>query len=103
MLTVRCKHTRDGFAPLLLTLRVRRAVAFACAVKAGQVHARFGDQGNQAGDEVQRLENHMRGSIRIANLTGDPWFSDSYRIVLWVTPEPLSIDDLDFLEWRLPH
>jgi hypothetical protein len=37
------------------------------------------------------------------NLTGDPWFSDGYRIVLWVTPEPLSIDDVDFLEWRLPH
>jgi hypothetical protein len=25
--------TRDGFAPLLLTLRVRRAVAFACAAR----------------------------------------------------------------------
>jgi hypothetical protein len=37
------------------------------------------------------------------NLTGDPWFSDGYRIVLWVTAEPLSIDDVDFLEWRMPH
>jgi hypothetical protein len=37
------------------------------------------------------------------NLTGDPWFSDGYRIVLWVSREPVSIDDIDFLEWRMPH
>ena len=37
------------------------------------------------------------------NLTGDPWFTDGYRIVLWVTSEPVSIDDVDFLEWRMPH
>jgi len=37
------------------------------------------------------------------NLTGDPWFSDGYRVVLWVSSEPVSIDDIDFLEWRLPH
>ena len=37
------------------------------------------------------------------NLTGDPWFTDGYRIVLWVTSEPVSIDDVDFLEWRMPY
>lgn len=37
------------------------------------------------------------------NLTGDPWFTDGYRIVLWVTSEPVSIDDVDFVEWRMPH
>jgi hypothetical protein len=37
------------------------------------------------------------------NLTGDPWFTDGYRIVLWVTSEPVSIDDIDFIEWRMPH
>jgi len=37
------------------------------------------------------------------NLTGDPWFSDGYRIVLWVSPQPISIDDVDFLYWRMPH
>ena len=37
------------------------------------------------------------------NLTGDPWFTDGYRIVLWVTSEPVSIDDVDFLDWRMPH
>ena len=36
------------------------------------------------------------------NLTGDPWFSDGYRIVLWVTSEPVPIDDIEFLEWRMP-
>jgi len=37
------------------------------------------------------------------NLTGDPWFSDGYRIVLWVTSEPVPIDDIKFLDWRMPH
>ncbi|MFC1694740.1 LssY C-terminal domain-containing protein [Pseudomonadota bacterium] len=37
------------------------------------------------------------------NLTGDPWFTDGYRIVLWVSSEPVSIDDVDFVEWRMPH
>ena len=37
------------------------------------------------------------------NLTGDPWFTDGYRIVLWVTSKPVSIDDVDFVEWRMPH
>ena len=37
------------------------------------------------------------------NLTGDPWFSDGYRLVLWVTSEPVAIDDLKFVEWRRPY
>jgi hypothetical protein len=37
------------------------------------------------------------------NLTGDPWFSDGYRIVLWVSSEPIPLDELEFLEWRLPY
>ena len=37
------------------------------------------------------------------NLTGDPWFSDGYRLVLWVTSEPVPIDDIEFLEWRIPY
>ena len=36
------------------------------------------------------------------NLTGDPWFSDGYRIVLWVGSDPVPIDEIEFLEWRLP-
>lgn len=37
------------------------------------------------------------------NLTGDPWFSDGYRIVLWVSSKPVSIDDVDFVNWRTPY
>ncbi len=37
------------------------------------------------------------------NLTGDPWFSDGYRLVLWVTSEPVAVDDLKFVEWRRPY
>ena len=50
---VGCKHTRDGFAPLLLALRARRAAALACAVEAGQVQARRRDERGQPGDEIQ--------------------------------------------------
>lgn len=39
-----------------------------------------------------------------ANLTGDPWFSDGYRLVLWLSGEPVDIADLEFIEWaRPPH
>ena len=34
------------------------------------------------------------------NLTGDPWFSDGYRLVLWVSSIPVDIDDLEFVPWR---
>jgi hypothetical protein len=36
------------------------------------------------------------------NLTGDPWFTDGYRLVLWVTAEPRAIDDMLNLNWRNP-
>jgi hypothetical protein len=36
------------------------------------------------------------------NLTGDPWFSDGYRMVLWVTSQPVALDELEFLDWDLP-
>lgn len=34
------------------------------------------------------------------NLTGDPWFTDGLRLVLWMSAEPVAIDDLEFLDWR---
>jgi len=34
------------------------------------------------------------------NLTGDPWFSDGDRLVLWVSAVPVDIDDLEFVPWR---
>ena len=37
------------------------------------------------------------------NLTGDPYFTDGYRLVLWVTSDPVDIADVEFEEWRLPH
>jgi hypothetical protein len=36
------------------------------------------------------------------NLTGDPYFTDGYRLVLWVTSKPVSIADIGFLSWRTP-
>jgi hypothetical protein len=37
------------------------------------------------------------------NLTGDPWFTDGYRLVLWVSSEPIPLSGIRFLEWRMPH
>jgi hypothetical protein len=37
-----------------------------------------------------------------ANLTGDPYFTDGYRIVLWVSAEPVSIADVEDRSWRDP-
>jgi len=36
------------------------------------------------------------------NLTGDPYFTDGYRLVLWVTSRPVDIADLEFEYWRTP-
>ena len=36
------------------------------------------------------------------NLTGDPYFTDGYRVVLWVSEDPVAIDDIEFLEWADP-
>lgn len=37
------------------------------------------------------------------NLTGDPYFTDGYRVVLWVTSQPVDIGDIEFVEWRRPE
>ena len=36
------------------------------------------------------------------NLTGDPYFTDGYRAVLWLSSNPVSIADIQFLEWERP-
>ena len=36
------------------------------------------------------------------NLTGDPYFTDGYRVVLWVSSQPVDIADLEILRWRTP-
>jgi len=37
------------------------------------------------------------------NLTGDPWFSDGYRLVLWVTSEPTDLSEIRVLPWENPY
>jgi hypothetical protein len=36
------------------------------------------------------------------NLTGDPYFTDGYRLVLWVTGSPVDIADVENVEWSIP-
>jgi hypothetical protein len=33
------------------------------------------------------------------NLTGDPYFTDGLRAVLWVADKPISFDDIQGLDW----
>ena len=34
------------------------------------------------------------------NLTGDPYFTDGYRLVLWVSSRPVDIADIEVTFWR---
>jgi hypothetical protein len=34
-----------------------------------------------------------------ANLTGDPYFTDGMRAVLWVSSRPVAFENVEFLEW----
>ena len=36
------------------------------------------------------------------NLTDDPCFTDGYRVVLWVSSEPIGFEDVKFIEWEIP-
>jgi hypothetical protein len=36
------------------------------------------------------------------NLTGDPYFTDGLRLVLFMSEERVAIDELEFLEWEMP-
>jgi hypothetical protein len=36
------------------------------------------------------------------NLTGDPYFTDGLRAVLWVSSDPIPFEGVQFLEWELP-
>jgi hypothetical protein len=35
------------------------------------------------------------------NLTGDPYFTDGHRAVLWVSGEPSEFENVDFVEWEV--
>lgn len=36
------------------------------------------------------------------NLTGDPYFTDGYRAVLWVSNDPIAMENVEFVEWEIP-
>lgn len=36
------------------------------------------------------------------NLTGDPYFTDGLRAVLWVSSDPVKLDGAEFVEWEIP-
>ena len=36
------------------------------------------------------------------NFTGDPYFTDGYRMVLWVTSIPVDTNDVEFIKWSIP-
>ena len=36
------------------------------------------------------------------NLTGDPYFTDGLRAVLWLTAHPISFSDVESIEWEIP-
>jgi hypothetical protein len=37
------------------------------------------------------------------NLTGDPWFTDGLRAVLWIASDLTSLDDIEYLRWAVPR
>jgi len=36
------------------------------------------------------------------NLTGDPYFTDGYRVVLWLSSQPVAFSDVGWIDWELP-
>jgi hypothetical protein len=36
------------------------------------------------------------------NLTGDPYFTDGYRVVLWVSSQPIDFKGVEFVKWEIP-
>lgn len=36
------------------------------------------------------------------NLTGDPYFTDGSRAVLWVSSRPVALESVKFIKWELP-
>jgi hypothetical protein len=37
------------------------------------------------------------------NLTGSEYFTDGYRAVLWVSSDPISLTELEFVAWEVPQ
>jgi hypothetical protein len=36
------------------------------------------------------------------NLTGNAYFTDGYRVVLWVSSDPISFSEVEVVEWEIP-
>ena len=36
------------------------------------------------------------------NLTGDPYFTDGMRAVMWIADEPLNMEEVRFIHWEIP-
>ena len=36
------------------------------------------------------------------NLTGDPYFTDGHRVVLWVASQPVAFTDVEWIDWEVP-
>jgi hypothetical protein len=36
------------------------------------------------------------------NLTGDPYFTDGLRAVLWVSSAPVKMEAVEILKWQIP-
>ena len=36
------------------------------------------------------------------NHMGDTFFTDGYRVVLWVSSDPIDFEDVEFVEWEIP-
>ncbi len=37
-----------------------------------------------------------------ANLTGDPYFTDGFRLILWVSGDPVPLTDVEVIDWKIP-
>jgi hypothetical protein len=37
------------------------------------------------------------------NLTGDPYFTDGLRVVLWISTEPVDLQEIEYEEWSEPE
>ena len=37
------------------------------------------------------------------NLTGDPYFTDGLRALIWVSSNPVPFDDVELISWEIPE
>jgi hypothetical protein len=37
------------------------------------------------------------------NLTGDPYFTDGHRVVIWLSSHPVALSDVKYVDWETPY